>query len=254
MQVEPSSIADLDLIGPDAEGFREAVESLLGHSPGRVPYDVLEPALPFSTIVRNRDSRAVALLGVRFDMASPRAKPYSVIHYADTLRYPERAGVPPGTMRFVCAEPLYTDLVLRRGRDIDRRGPMNLENLRKAVQIRASLDCAAFDDGQFAGPDSLGAFERLDTEREAEIAFLEEVLKPDCAIGAVLRDALEVPIASARDRASLARRVLAKKLSEAFAAGGPDEVVTRARNHRLRIRLWRQTTKDDRLPHDISVG
>ncbi len=242
MQVEPSSIADLDLIGPDAEGFGEAVESLLGRAPDRVPYDVLEPALPFSTIVRNRDSRAVALLGVRFDMAGPRAKPYSVIHYADTLRYPERAGIPPGTMRFVCAEPLYTDLVLRRGRDIDRRGPMNLENLRKAAQVRASLDCAAFDDGQFAGPDSLGAFERLEIEREAEIAFLEEVLQPNGDVEAILKDAMEVPIASARDRANLARRVLAKRLSEAFAAGGPDEVASRARNHRLRIKLRRQTT------------
>src|SRR5580658_7991775 len=165
MQVEPSSIADLELIGPDAEGFRDAVELLLG----RAPDTVLEPALPYSAIVRNHRSRAVALLGVRFDMTGPKAKSYSVIHYADTLRYPEKAGVPPGAMRFVCAEPLYTDLVLRRAREIDPRGPMNLENLRKAFEIRASLDCAAFDDGQFAGPDSLGAFERLGIEREAEI-------------------------------------------------------------------------------------
>jgi hypothetical protein len=250
MQVKPSSIADLDLIGPDANGFLEALETLLG----RAPDSVLEPALPFSTIVRNRASRAVALLGVRFDMTGPRAKSYSVIHYADTLRYPERAGVPAGAMRFVCAEPLYTDLVLRRGWDVDRRGPMNLGNLRKAVQIRASLDCAAFDDGQFAGPDSLGAFERLEIEREAEIAFLEEVLKPDCAIEAVVKEAMEVPAAYAQDRARAARRALARRLTEAFAAGGPDEVAARARNHRLRVQLRKQTTIDDRLRDPISLG
>src|SRR5580704_5621964 len=220
MQVEPSSIADLDLIGPEAGGFGEALESLLG----RAPDGILEPALPFSTIVRNRATLAVALLGVRFDMMGPQAKSYSVVHYADTLRNPERAGIPPGAMRFVCAEPLYTDLVLRRAREIDRRGSMNLGNLRKALRIRASLDCAAFDDGRFAGPDSLGAFERLETEREAEIAFVEDVLKPDCAVERILRDAMEVPAAHVRDRALLARRVLAKRLSEAFAAGGPDEV------------------------------
>ena len=236
MQVEPSSIADLDLIGPDAEGFPEAVELLLG----RAPDSVLEPALPYSVILRNHGSRAVAMLGVRFDMTGPKAKSYSVIHYADTLRYPERASVPPGAMRFVCAEPLYTDLVLRRAREIDPRGPMNLDNLRRALEIRVSLDCAAFDDGQFAGPDSLGAFERLDIEREAEIAFVEEVLKPDCAVERILRDAMEVPAARARDRALLARRVLAKRLSEAFAAGGPDEVAARARSHRLRIKLRRE--------------
>jgi hypothetical protein len=236
MQVEPSSIADLDLIGPDAEGFPEAVELLLG----RAPDSVLKPALPYSAIARNHSSRALALLGVRFDMTGPKAKSYSVIHYADTLRYPEKASVPPGAMRFVCAEPLYTDLVLRRAREIDPRGSMNLGNLRKALEIRASLDCAAFDDGQFAGPDSLGAFERLETEREAEIAFLEEVLKPDCAIEAVLRDAMEVPARHARDLALLARRALAKRLTEAFAAGGVDEVSIRARNHRLRIRLRRE--------------
>ena len=235
MQVEPSSVADLDLIGPGAAAFRDAIESLLG----REPDDLLRPALPYSVIARNGHARAVALLGVRFDMVGQRAKPYSVIHYADTLRHPEKASLAPGAIRFVCAEPLYTDLVLRRGREIDPRGPMNLDTLRKAVQIRASLDCAAFDDGRFAGPDSLGAFDRFEVEREAEIAFLEEVLRPDCEIETLLRQAMEVPAAHARDRALLARRVLAKRLQEVLAAGSLSETIARARNHRLRIRLWR---------------
>jgi hypothetical protein len=142
-------------------------------------------------------------------------------------------------MRFVCAEPLYTDLVLRRATEIDRRGPMNLDNLRKVLRIKASLDCAAFDDGQFTGPDSLGAFDRLESERESEIAFLEELLKPDCAVETLLKKAMEIPPAKARDRAVLARRVLAKRLCAGVAAGGADGVAALARNHRLRIRLWR---------------
>jgi hypothetical protein len=224
MQVEPSSVADLDLIGPGAPECKAAVESLLG----RAPDDVLKPALPYSVIARNHHARAVALLGIRFDMVGPRAKPYSVVHYADTLRHPEKASLAPGAMRFVCAEPLYTDLVLRRGREIDARGPMNLDNLRKALQIRASLDCAAFDDGRFAGPDTLGAFDRFQIERDAEIALLEEVLKPDCDVEAILTD-----------RAHPTRRVLAKRLQEGYTAGGLGETIARARSHRLRIRLWR---------------
>jgi len=235
MQVEPSGVADLDLIGPDAAEFKEAVKSLLG----REPDDVLTPALPYSAIARNNRPRAAALLGIRFDMTGPRAKSYSVIHYADTLRYPEQASLTPGAMRFVCAEPLYTDLVLRRGREIDPRGPMNLNNLRKALQVRASLDCAAFDDGQFAGPDSLGAFDRLESEREAEIALLDEIRKPGCDIELLLRQALEIPAEKARDRALLARRVLAKRLYEGFAAGGFGEVLSLVRNCRLKVRLWR---------------
>jgi hypothetical protein len=238
MQIEPSGVAGVQLIGPGNREFEEALASLLG----RAPDDLLKPALPYSIIAANHNSRAVALLGIRFDMLSRQAKPYSVIHYADTLRYPERAELTLGAMRFICAEPLYTDLVLRRGRDIDPRGPMNLANLRKVLRIRASLDCAAFDDGQFAGPDSLGAFDRLESEREAEIVLLDEVLKPDCAIEALLRQAMEIPDTQSRDRALLARRVLAKRLYQGFAEGGRDEVALRARNHRLRIRLWREDT------------
>jgi hypothetical protein len=172
-------------------------------------------------------------------MVGPQAKSYSVIHYADTLRYPEKATLTPGAARFICAEPLYTDLVLRRAAEVDQRGPMNLANLRKALQIRAVLDCAAFDDGQFAGPDSLGAFDRFESEREAEIAFVDELLKPDCAVEKLLQQAIEVSPTKVRDRALLARRVLAKRLYEGLASGGLDGVATLARSHRLRIRLWR---------------
>src|SRR5258708_36751993 len=97
MKIEPGSVAGVELIGPDSPGFTSALESLLG----RAPDDALRPALPYSAIARNHDSRAIALLGVRFDMIGKRAKPYSVVHYADTLRYPEKAGLTPGGMRFV---------------------------------------------------------------------------------------------------------------------------------------------------------
>jgi hypothetical protein len=228
-------IDSVELIKPDAERFGPALESILG----REPDDVLIPALPYSVIVGNKGSRSIALLGIRFDMLGPHAKPYSVIHYADTLRYPEKADLKPGAMRFVCAEPLYTDLVLRKAREVNQRGRMNLENLRKLLHIHASVDCVAFVDGEFAGPDSLRAFERFALERGAETRFLAELEKPGCPVESTLTRAMAVPAKQARDPAALALRVLARRLHEGLELGGLNEVFARARNHRPRLELWR---------------
>jgi len=232
--VDPSGVKGVELIRPSDVEFGEALEAILG----RTPDNVLKPALPYSVIARNNDARAIALLGIRFDMVGRQAKPYSVIHYADMLRHPEKADLKPGAMRFVCAEPLYTDLVLRGEREVNLRGRMNLENLRTVLRIKASLDCVAFDDGQFAGPDSLGAFDRFERERDAEIALIAEVGKPEYAIE-MLRRAMEIPVEQARDRALLARRALARRLHGGFEAGGLNEMIARARNYRVRIKLWR---------------
>jgi hypothetical protein len=217
MSVGPGSVRVVELIGPEAPEFGSALEAILGGAPDIV----LVPALPYSVIARNNDTRAIALLGIRFDMVGPKLKAFSVVHYADKLRQPEKADLIPGGMRFVCAEPRYTDMVLRGERDVDQRGRMNLDNLRTVLHIEASLDCVAFDDGQFAGPDSLGAFERFERERGIEIRFLAEISKPDCAIGELLVEAANSP----------ALRMLAR--------GGSDELAERARNHRLRVKLWR---------------
>jgi hypothetical protein len=224
----------VELIHPGAAGFDAALESILGRPPDRV----LKPALPYSVIVRNGDERAIALLGIRFDLIGLRGTS-SVVHYADTLRHPEKTDFRSGTLRFVCAEPSYTDMVLRGTDEVDRRGRMNLENLFTVLQARASLDCVGFDDGQFAGKDSLGAFERFAREREAEIAFLAEIAEPECAVSTVLEQALEIPAEKTRDRAAIARRALARRLHDGFVTGGLSEVSERARSHRVRIGLWR---------------
>jgi hypothetical protein len=243
MYVEPSSVPGVELIGPgtgpetgNATGdFMDAVTSLLG----REPDEILKPALPYSVVVRNGDPRAVAFLGIRFDMTALDRKSYSVVHYADALRNPERADLKSGGMRFVCAEPLYTDLVLRGAGSVDPRGPMNLENLRRVSRIRASVDCAAFEDGAFAGFDTLGAFERLGLETIAEARFIEELLRPGCSLHALLDAALEIPAERTRDRALLARRTLAKRIAEGLYLGGIEEALARARSHRHRIPLHR---------------
>src|SRR5207245_115255 len=98
-------------------------------------------------------------------------------HYADTLRNPEKSELRPGARRFVCAEPAYTSLVIRGEAVPDTRGRMNLDNLRRMLQIRASLDCVAFEDGTFQGPDSQGGLNRFTRESAAEAALLAQILE-----------------------------------------------------------------------------
>jgi hypothetical protein len=234
MKVEPSIVEGVELLAPGTPAFNLALQSLLG----REPDDILKPALPYSVIARNNDSRAIALLGIRFDMVGREAKRYSVIHYADTLRHPEKVDLIPAAARFICAEPLYTDLVLRRGHEVNQRGRMNLDNLRTVLGIRASLDCVAFVDGQFAGPDSLGAFNRFAIERDAEIELLNEVRQDGCEPDLLLARALSIPHTS-RDPALMARKILARRLQEGFAAGGKNGMLDLAQNHRARLPLWR---------------
>ena len=217
------------LILPNAEAFPSAVAELYG----RAVDDVLRAALPYSVIARNDEEQAIALLGIRFDMVGMKGTKYSVVHYADTLRHPKQAILKPRAMRFVCAEPAYTELVLRGDGRVTPRARMNLDNLRRALRIHATVDCVAFDDGRFEGVDSRGAFERLERERLSEMAFVDEVLgrKSDASSN------LETLLVHALEAEEI--KALARRLYEGFEAGGEAEVATRARNHRCRIKLVR---------------
>lgn len=232
MKVIPSSVEGIAVYGPDAPEFEPALVSILG----RAPRELLRPALPFSVIVENQSNRSVTLLGVRFDLTGPKAKQYSVVHYADTLRNPEKTELRPGARRFVCAEPAYTSLVIRAESVASTRGRMNLDNLRRMLQIRVSLDCIAFDDGSFHGPDSQGALERFTNESDAEKLLVAQVLELEAgsisAIEAILFAAVQDP----EDRG---RRTVARKLIEGLESGGRDELLQRARNWRCRMPLKR---------------
>jgi len=230
MKITPSSIAGITLVGPESREFEQALTPLLGP----VTRELLSPALPYSVIVANNSARSISLLGVRFDMTGPHAKPYSVIHYADTLRNPEKSDFLPGTARFVCAEPSFTALLLRRDGDLSGQGRNNLDNLRRMLGIGATLDCVAWDDGRFDGPDSFGAFERLAQQREIEGAFARMVLSASAS------EAEKLLNEAADDASDRARRALARKLLEGLQAGGREEMLARARGHRLKIAVWRQ--------------
>jgi hypothetical protein len=229
MKISPSGVSGVTLLGPGSEEFELALAPLLG----RAPRELLAPALPYSVIVANDSTRSIALLGVRFNMTGPYAKQYSVIHYADSLRNPDKADFLAGTKRFVCAEPSFSALLLRRDGDLSSRGRNNLDNLRRMLDIGASLDCVAWDDGRFEGPDTQGAFERLERQREMEQTFVDQV--PTMSLPAAEKLLLE----AAEDPKDRARRAIARKLLEGLQSGGRDGMLDVARNHRLKIVVWR---------------
>ena len=231
MKVTPSEVPGVEIHGPDSPEFAAALPELLVGA----PENLVRPAVPYSVIVGNSGTRAIAFFGIRFDMVGAMAKRSSVVHYADTLRSPSKADFRPGAKRFVCAEAEYTSVVIRGSAVLRSHGPANLANLRRMLGIRASVDCVAFEDGQFAGPDSREAFGRLAHDREVENEFIGRVLSLEAefhALEKLLREAVE-------DATERARRAAARKLLEAWTQGGSAETIARARDWRYRIPLWR---------------
>ena len=232
MKVLESTIEGVRLYGMDSPEFEPALLELVG----RAPLPLLRPAVPYSVIIENNSDRPVALLGIRFDMTAQKGKQVSVVHYADSLRNPEKADFRPGTKRFICAEPAYTSLVIRGEVVPNTRGRMNLDNLKRMLHIKASLDCAAFDDGRFLGPDSQNALARFARERESELALLEQArqiaAEPIATIEALLFEAVQ-------DSADRGRRTASRKLIEGLEAGGRDELMARINAYRCRIALSR---------------
>ena len=227
MRVLPSAVPGVTVHGHGSPEFEEALPEILGTA----PRELLRAAFPYSVIVLNRGDRTISFLGVRFDMISTGRKQYSVVHYADTLRNPAKSDFRPSTGRFICAEPEYTSLVLRGEVAPKTRGRMNLENLRQMVDMRASIDCVAFADGQFVGPDSQHSFDRLVREREVEVAFLNRIFETP-ELEKLLYNAVEDP-------AERVIRNIARKVLEGFVSGGRAEAMARARAHQCRIPLFR---------------
>jgi hypothetical protein len=218
--------APVELHVPGSADFKEALRRILGGEPG----EWLRPALPYSVIAENCSTRPIALVAVRFDLTAPRGKKMSVIHIADTLRNPEKAEFAPGSRRFFCAEAEYAAAVMRGDSEVSRRALMNLQNLRGMLRVKASVDCFAFDDGQFDGPDRGGAFERFSKQRAAEQALISGLLS-----GEVQAENLTSELNSTDS----ARRALAAKLADALTSAGREAMLDCARRHRCRVPLIR---------------
>lgn len=232
MKVAASTVPGVRIHGPDSPEFETGLAEIIGDA----PRELLKAALPYSVIVENTGRRTISFLGVRFDMLGRKAKQVSVVHYADSLRNPAKGDFRPGTKRFICAEPEYTALVVHGDVAPRTRGRMNLDNLRRMIDMCASLDCVAFEDGEFAGPDSQGAFARLARERDVELAFAAEVIARVTGGSNEIERFLYRAVEDPEDRA---RRMISRKMLEALKAGGAADVAARAREWRCRIPLWR---------------
>ncbi len=231
MKVTPSEVPGVEIYAPGSPEFETALPGFFGCG----PEELLRPAVPYSVIVGNSGTRAVAFFGVRFDMLGATAKQYSVVHYADTLRNPAKADFRPGTKRFVCAEPEYTSLVIRGNTAPESRGRANLSNLKRMLGMRASIDCVAFDNGQFAGPDSRDAFGRLAQERDVESELVARVL----SLGEQPWELERFLCGAVEDASERARRSAARKLLEGWRQDGSMGALARARDWQYRIPLWR---------------
>jgi hypothetical protein len=236
MKVEPSKVPDVELIGPDAPEFRKELNTLVGSE----SQGILLEALPYSVIVRNGALRRIALLGVRFDMLTSTSKPCASVHYSDALRNPECATFRPTTARLVCAEHGITNAVLQRevGGLPDsphyRRLLMNLSNLGKMLSITASLDCIAYEDGEFDGPDQGCAYNRIEEEREQEQAFVAQLDRtPKTRLRSYLNDAQE----------KTALKSIARILLTVLDEYGREEMLARAQAHHFKIKLWRKPSQ-----------
>jgi hypothetical protein len=218
--------APVELRLPGSSRFDEGFKTILGGEPG----EWLRPALPYSVIAENCAPQAIALIAVRFDLTAPKGKRMSVIHVADTLRNPEKAEFAPGSCRLFCAEAEYAAAVARRNSEISRRALLNLQNLRGMLRVKASIDCFAFDDGRFDGPDTGGAFERFSKQRAAEQALISGLLTGEIQT----KD-----LASELNSADPARRALAAKLTNALSKAGEEAMLDCARQHRFRVPLVR---------------
>jgi hypothetical protein len=107
---------------------------------------------------------------------------------------------------------------------------MNVKNLRTMVSVRASIDCFAFADGRFCGPDTGGAFERFRVQRESEQALISGVLSAEIR---------EEHLLTELNSDNSVRRALAAKLIDQLMQGGAQAMLDCARRHRSRIELVR---------------
>ena len=86
MNVAASTVSGVAIYGPGSAEFEAGLAAILG----TLPKELLKAALPYSVVVENTGARTVSFFGVRFDMQPRKSRQISVVHYADSLRNPEK--------------------------------------------------------------------------------------------------------------------------------------------------------------------
>ena len=162
VDIRPSPIPGIELIGPSHPEFKDIVAGLL---PGRNSHADLEPILPYSILVRNSGTRTVVSYIVCFEFTR-----------ADGTRGPNRNQV----RDYRTSEPKLkgsishlitpigglTQAIAAGGSGSLSENRGYAEEIAQFAKVTVFLDAAAYDDGEFVGPDLYGHFEVLGVTAE----------------------------------------------------------------------------------------
>jgi len=162
LNVRPSPIPGIDLIGPSQPEFNDIIARLV---PGRDSRAALAPVLPYSVLIRNSGIRTVVSYVVCFEFArADGTKGPARIQVRDyRTSSPKLAAsvshliAPIGGLTQAIANGRFGSVSQNEG---------YADEMRQFVTVTAYLDAAVYDDGEFVGPDHNGSFEQLGVTAE----------------------------------------------------------------------------------------
>lgn len=159
--VQPSAIAGIEIVSPQAPDFAAAVAQITGADPPRN----LLAWLPYGVIVRNNSSQPLAGLCVLWSAAYDARALRQLGNICSQWFNGPAHQIKPG--HAVLAIPAA---ILQQARDVrpfsDGNRLVNLPNYQRAQRLEVSVDSVVFASGQFAGSDTVGEYERFQAELE----------------------------------------------------------------------------------------
>ena len=162
VNVRPSPIPGIELIGPSQPEFKETIAKLL---PGPNSRAALEPVLPYSVLVHNSATRTVVSYVVCFEFTrADGSKGPNRIHVRDyRTSEPKLAAsishliAPIGALTQAIATGNFGSVTQNQG---------YADELGQFTIVTVYLDAVVYDDGEFVGPDIYGHLEQLGVTAE----------------------------------------------------------------------------------------
>jgi hypothetical protein len=168
LTVTPSAVQGIELVGPQSPDFEGVVTQIVGTDRPAG----LASALPYSLVIRNRRSQAIAAI----DMVWTKSDRI-LLNAADTMFNKAILYVKPG--QAVLATPtgiLQNQRQLRIFANGVTEGH-RLENFQGPENMTVAVDSMVFESGQFVGANRYGAFERWQAQIQAPRDLATSVLQ-----------------------------------------------------------------------------
>jgi len=166
LEVLPSPISGIELIGPSQAGFEGIVEKLV---PGPGSRTALEPVLPYSVAVHNSAERTVVCYTIRFDYSANGRPAASVLTRDYRTSEPKLVGA---VFHLIAPLGAVTQAIATGGSPLLPQDPSypalmkRIHDLRQSPRVVASLDSVVYEGGEFVGPDVSGSFESINAKTE----------------------------------------------------------------------------------------